>query len=78
MEPDGSVRVVEYVADDANGFNAVVKKVGPSVHAPVVPKILPAPAAVAVPAAAYAYPGGGAGAHEIFGAAHLGYGGYHH
>lgn len=32
MEPDGSVRVVEYVADDKNGFNAVVKKIGPSLH----------------------------------------------
>ncbi|XP_022900844.2 larval cuticle protein A3A-like [Onthophagus taurus] len=34
VEPDGSLRVVEYAADDANGFNAVVKKVGPNVHAP--------------------------------------------
>ncbi|XP_017798855.1 PREDICTED: cuticle protein 19-like [Habropoda laboriosa] len=31
-EPDGSVRIVEYTADDHNGFNAVVKKVGPAVH----------------------------------------------
>lgn len=28
VEPDGSVRVVEYTADDVNGFNAVVKKLG--------------------------------------------------
>ncbi|XP_034949896.1 cuticle protein 19-like [Chelonus insularis] len=31
-EPDGSVRIVEYTADDHNGFNAVVKKVEPSLH----------------------------------------------
>lgn len=36
-EPDGSVRIVEYTADDHNGFNAVVKKVGPAVHPPPVP-----------------------------------------
>ncbi|CAG9814353.1 unnamed protein product [Phaedon cochleariae] len=33
VEPDGSVRVVDYVADDVNGFQAVVKKIGPTVHA---------------------------------------------
>lgn len=32
VEPDGSVRVVDYAADDINGFNAVVKKLGPTVH----------------------------------------------
>ncbi|KAF7405838.1 hypothetical protein HZH68_005207 [Vespula germanica] len=31
-EPDGSVRIVEYTADDHNGFNAIVKKVGPAIH----------------------------------------------
>ncbi|XP_018311166.1 cuticular protein 6 [Mycetomoellerius zeteki] len=36
-EPDGSVRIVEYTADDHNGFNAVVKKVGPAVHPKPVP-----------------------------------------
>ena len=37
VEPDGSIRVVEYTADDQNGFNAVVKKIGPSQHpAPAV------------------------------------------
>lgn len=29
LEPDGSVRTVEYTADDHNGFNAVVKKTEP-------------------------------------------------
>lgn len=36
VEPDGSVRTVDYNADDHNGFNAVVHKTGPAVHpAPV-------------------------------------------
>nr|XP_023012031.1 cuticle protein-like [Leptinotarsa decemlineata] len=46
VEPDGSVRTVDYVADSVNGFNAVVSKSGPSVHAagePVVVKqVVPA------------------------------------
>ncbi|XP_077294270.1 uncharacterized protein LOC143916883 [Arctopsyche grandis] len=33
VEPDGSLRVVDYAADDIHGFNAVVKKIGPTVHA---------------------------------------------
>ncbi|XP_056644639.1 larval cuticle protein A2B-like [Diorhabda sublineata] len=37
VEPDGSVRVVDYAADDVNGFNAVVKKIGPSLHAAPAP-----------------------------------------
>ncbi|XP_073953968.1 uncharacterized protein [Choristoneura fumiferana] len=32
VEPDGSLRVVEYWADDKSGFNAVVKRLGPNVH----------------------------------------------
>lgn len=32
MEPDGSIRTVDYTADPIHGFNAVVSKVGPSVH----------------------------------------------
>ncbi|KAI8123188.1 cuticle protein 8 [Lucilia cuprina] len=40
VEPDGSVRTVDYTADDHNGFNAVVHKTAPKivaapVHAPV-------------------------------------------
>lgn len=31
-EPDGTIRIVEYTADDDNGFNAVVKKIGHAVH----------------------------------------------
>lgn len=30
VEPDGSVRTVDYTADDHNGFNAVVHKSGPT------------------------------------------------
>ena len=44
VEPDGSVRTVDYTADDVHGFNAVVSKSAPTVHAhahvvakPVVP-----------------------------------------
>lgn len=74
VEPDGSVRVVDYAADDVNGFNAVVKKIGPSVHA--------APAVVAAPAPiAYAGPGLGHGAygHGILGhGAALSHAGGHH
>ncbi|XP_053614375.1 uncharacterized protein LOC128677502 [Plodia interpunctella] len=45
VEPDGSLRVVEYYADDKSGFNAVVKRLGPNLHpvAPVVAPIYKAP-----------------------------------
>ncbi|XP_072942954.1 uncharacterized protein [Epargyreus clarus] len=42
VEPDGSLRVVEYWADDKSGFNAVVKKIGPNLH-PTTPHIYKAP-----------------------------------
>ncbi|CAF4809175.1 unnamed protein product [Pieris macdunnoughi] len=32
QEPDGSIRIVEYNANDVKGFTAVVKKIGNSVH----------------------------------------------
>ncbi|XP_046988325.1 uncharacterized protein LOC124594017 [Schistocerca americana] len=50
VEPDGSVRTVDYTADPVNGFNAVVHKEG-GVHPPVA---APAPVAVAAPAVARA------------------------
>lgn len=52
VEPDGSVRTVDYTADDVNGFNAVVTKSGPSVHAApaVVKTVAPAVVAHAAPA----------------------------
>ncbi|KAL9902450.1 cuticle protein 7 isoform X1 [Glossina fuscipes] len=36
VEPDGSVRTVDYTADPVNGFNAIVTKSGPTVHAQTV------------------------------------------
>jgi hypothetical protein len=32
VEPDGSVRTVDYTADDVHGFNAVVSKTAPTIH----------------------------------------------
>ncbi|XP_052750382.1 cuticle protein 7-like isoform X2 [Galleria mellonella] len=32
VQPDGSVRKVEYTADDHNGFNAIVHNSAPSIH----------------------------------------------
>ncbi|XP_037906621.1 uncharacterized protein LOC119648831 [Hermetia illucens] len=32
LEPDGSIRTVDYTADSKNGFNAVVKTHGPNIH----------------------------------------------
>lgn len=42
VEPDGSVRTVDYVADDHNGFNAVVHKSAPA-HVAPAKIIAPAP-----------------------------------
>ncbi|KAG8322284.1 hypothetical protein J6590_026538 [Homalodisca vitripennis] len=55
VEPDGSVRTVDYTADPVNGFNAVVSK-SPGVHPPAVVAAKPEPVApvytVAAPALA--------------------------
>jgi hypothetical protein len=60
VEPDGSVRTVDYTADDVNGFNAVVSKSAPHVHA----KVVAAPAVVkTVAPVAYAAPAHYAPAH---------------
>ncbi|XP_044268185.1 adult-specific cuticular protein ACP-20-like [Tribolium madens] len=32
VEPDGTIRVVKYTADDKNGFNAVVSRIGKAAH----------------------------------------------
>lgn len=37
VEPDGSIRIVEYTADDKNGFQAIVRKIGQSAHSPPPP-----------------------------------------
>ncbi len=34
VEPDGSIRIVEYTADDKHGFQATVRKIGPNHHSP--------------------------------------------
>ncbi|XP_060801091.1 cuticle protein 18.6-like [Amyelois transitella] len=52
VQPDGSVRKVEYTADDHNGFNAVVHNTAPAVHpAPLITFI----AVVTVVTAEYDY-----------------------
>ncbi|XP_025416730.1 cuticle protein 7-like [Sipha flava] len=57
VEPDGSTRVVEYTADDYNGFNAEVKKIEGGYKAPYsAPAYKPAYAAPAYPAPAYPAP----------------------
>jgi hypothetical protein len=52
LEADGSTRVVEYTADDYNGFNAEVKKIDGGYKAPYS---APAPAYKAAPAYKPAY-----------------------
>uniref|UniRef100_A0A1B0GQG3 Cuticular protein n=1 Tax=Phlebotomus papatasi TaxID=29031 RepID=A0A1B0GQG3_PHLPP len=59
VEPDGSVRTVDYHADDVNGFNAVVSKSAPAVHAAPAVVAHAAPAVVAhapAPVVAHAAP----------------------
>ncbi|XP_069694831.1 larval cuticle protein A2B-like [Periplaneta americana] len=52
VEPDGTVRTVDYYADSVNGFNAVVRKT------PVVPTPVRIPArSLPTPIAYGAYPG---------------------
>ena len=47
VEPDGSIRTVDYTADPVNGFNAVVSKSGPGIHAtPIVKPVAVAPVVV--------------------------------
>ncbi|XP_054270137.1 larval cuticle protein A2B-like [Macrosteles quadrilineatus] len=53
VEPDGSVRTVDYTADPVNGFNAVVHKDAPAV---AVKAYAPAPVAYAAPVAKVAAP----------------------
>ncbi|KAL7297804.1 hypothetical protein TKK_0008837 [Trichogramma kaykai] len=67
LESDGTRRIVDYTADDVNGFNAVVRKepaaiavkaalpVAPVAAVAPVAKIAAAPLAYAAPAPAYAY-----------------------
>lgn len=50
VEPDGTLRTVNYVADPINGFNAVVNR-QPAVVKAAVPAVVPAPVAPVAPAA---------------------------
>ncbi|CAH2104905.1 unnamed protein product [Euphydryas editha] len=66
-EPDGTVRVVDYTADDVRGFNAVVKRIGNAAHpqtiqAPIISKQIIQPIAyepiapiAPIPSDAYSY-----------------------
>jgi hypothetical protein len=58
VEPDGSVRTVDYTADDVHGFNAVVSKSAPTVHhaAPVHHVAAPVAVAYSAPAVHHAAP----------------------
>ena len=59
VEPDGSIRTVDYTADPINGFNAVVSKTAPAIHPPtpvkVVAPIAPAPLPIVKTVAAPKY-----------------------
>ncbi|PSN37960.1 hypothetical protein C0J52_10441 [Blattella germanica] len=48
VEPDGSIRTVDYTADPVNGFNAVVSKSGPGIHATPIVKPIAVPVAPVV------------------------------
>ncbi|XP_059477966.1 cuticle protein 19-like [Neocloeon triangulifer] len=41
VEPDGTIRTVDYTADSINGFNAHVTRTGPAVHPAPVVKVAP-------------------------------------
>lgn len=61
VEPDGSVRTVDYTADPIHGFNAVVSKSAPTIHAhhvvakPIIKQILPVHHAPVVHKAVYSH-----------------------
>jgi hypothetical protein len=68
VEPDGTVRTVDYTADDHSGFNAVVHRAGHAVH-----PVAPAHSGYG----GYGYGGyGGIGGYGGYGA-YGGYGGYY-
>ncbi|CAH0401201.1 unnamed protein product [Chilo suppressalis] len=50
VEPDGNIRLVQYTADAVRGFNAVVKKSGPTIHSVSLPAAHVAVAPVIEPA----------------------------
>ena len=62
VEPDGSIRTVDYTADPVHGFNAIVSKSGPGVHHTPVVKPIAVPVVKPVVSQVAAVP-----------AAHIGY-----
>ncbi|GFG31386.1 hypothetical protein Cfor_09255, partial [Coptotermes formosanus] len=56
VEPDGSIRTVDYTADPVHGFNAVVSKSGPGVHATPIVKPIAVPVVKPVAAQLAAVP----------------------
>ncbi|XP_041977370.1 larval/pupal rigid cuticle protein 66-like [Aricia agestis] len=58
VDPDGTKRVVDYTADDVNGFNAVVRKDPLAVAAPVYAAraVVAAPAPAVVASRTYSVP----------------------
>ncbi|XP_031617200.1 larval cuticle protein A2B-like [Contarinia nasturtii] len=47
VEPDGSIRTVDYEANDISGFNAIVSKNGLSIHGVAQPILVSQPRAIA-------------------------------
>lgn len=45
LEPDGSIRTVDYEANDISGFNAIVSKNGLSIHSLAQPVLVASPRA---------------------------------
>lgn len=43
VEPDGTIRKVQYTADHHNGFNAVVSRIGHAVHPQIQHKVIASP-----------------------------------
>lgn len=50
VEPDGTIRTVDYTSDDHNGFNAVVTRSGHAAHPATPIAVAPAKTLIAAPA----------------------------
>lgn len=58
---------MDYTSDDVHGFNAVVKKIGPSYHPGSVPHAPAVPAAYVAPAPAHGHGYSGPFSHGVLG-----------
>lgn len=65
VEPDGTIRTVDYTSDPHNGFNAVVTRSGHAAHPATPIAVAPAKAIYAAPA--YAAPAYAAPAYPAYG-----------